>query len=167
VGHSIGGHIARVFADRWPTRCAGLVLVDPSIPQFKLWWQDTEPVVDGDPGAGATEVDILAGEVEVLSAGLPPVPAVVMARRRHWWVPGETMPHPAIDDLWHVSQQLLARQCNAALMVAEHAGHQIPGEAPALVALAVDAVVGAVRTGTSPVIDPAAMSAAGGARLIG
>jgi pimeloyl-ACP methyl ester carboxylesterase len=166
VGHSIGGHIARAFVDRWPTRCTGLVFVDASIPQFKLWSRDTKPVIDGDVAAGATEFDILAGEVELLSATIPPVPTVVITRRRHWWMAGETMPHPAIDDLWQVSQQLLAQQCNAPLLVAEHAGHQVPSEAPALVVCAVEAVVHAVRAGASVIIDPAAVSAAGGTHLI-
>ena len=155
VGHSIGGHIARAFAGLWPDRCAGLVFVDASIPQFKLWWRDTEPVVDGDASAGATEFDILAGEVEILSAAVPTVPTVVITRRRRWWMAGKTMPHPAIDDLWRVSQQLLAEQHNALLIVAENAGHQIPNEAPGLVASAVDAVVRAARTGTAPIVDGA------------
>jgi pimeloyl-ACP methyl ester carboxylesterase len=34
VGHSYGGAIARVFADRWPTEVAGLVLVDPALEDF-------------------------------------------------------------------------------------------------------------------------------------
>jgi pimeloyl-ACP methyl ester carboxylesterase len=152
VGHSIGAHIARVFAGRRPDRCAGLVFVDASIPQFKLWWRDTEPVVDGDASAGATEFDILAGEVEVLAAAIPAVPTVVITRRRRWWMEGESMPHPAIDDLWRLSQHLLAEQHNAPLIVAEKAGHQIPLEAPGLVAHAVDAVVWATRTSTAPVV---------------
>ncbi len=34
VGHSYGGAIARVFADRWPRELAGLVLVDPALEDF-------------------------------------------------------------------------------------------------------------------------------------
>jgi pimeloyl-ACP methyl ester carboxylesterase len=157
VGHSIGGHIARAFAGLWPERCCGLVFVDASIPQFKLWWRDTEPVVDGDASGGATEFDILAGEVEVLSAAIPSVPTIVITRRRHWWIAGKTTPHPAIDDLWWISQRLLAEQHNALLIVAENAGHQIPSEAPGLVAYAVDVVVRAARTGTAPVVDVAVL----------
>jgi len=161
VGHSIGGHIARVFAGQLPDRVAGLVFVDASIPQFKLWWRDTAPVVDGD-GRGATEFDILAGEVEVLSAIVPPVPTVVLTRRRRWWLTGETIPHPAVDELWWVSQQLLAQQCHAPLVLADDAGHQIPDEAPQLVAHVVDSVVRAARAGTPPIVDPASLARAGG-----
>jgi pimeloyl-ACP methyl ester carboxylesterase len=158
VGHSIGGHIARAFTSRWPDRCSGLVFVDASIPQFKLWWRDTEPVVDGDAAAGATEFDILAGEVEILSAAVPTVPTVVITRRRHWWMAGETSPHPAIDDLWWISQRLLAKQHNAPLIIAENAGHQIPSEAPGLVAYAIDTVVRAARTGTAPAVEAAELT---------
>jgi pimeloyl-ACP methyl ester carboxylesterase len=158
VSHSIGGHVARAFTGRWPDRCSGLVFVDASIPQFKLWWRDMEPVVDGDVSAGATEIDILAGEVEILSATVPAVPTIVITRKRYWWTAGETVPHPAIDDLWWVSQRLLAEQYHAPLIVAENAGHQVPSEASGLVAYVVDAMVRAVRTGTAPVVDVAMLT---------
>jgi pimeloyl-ACP methyl ester carboxylesterase len=36
VGHSFGGAIARIFADRWPADVHGLVLVDPSHEDFNI-----------------------------------------------------------------------------------------------------------------------------------
>lgn len=36
VGHSFGGAIARIFADRWPAEVHGLVLVDPSHEDFGI-----------------------------------------------------------------------------------------------------------------------------------
>jgi pimeloyl-ACP methyl ester carboxylesterase len=139
VGHSVGALIARAFAGRYPERTAGFVAVDGSIPQFAVG-PDPEPPIDGD-GPGATELDILTGQVEILTAPVPEVPAVVLVRRRGWWVEGKAMPHPAIDDLWHVSQRILAEQWKAPLIVAEYSGHQIPAAQPALVAYAIELVL--------------------------
>ena len=162
VGHSIGALIARAFHDRHPHRVAGLVAVDGSIPQLALW-PDPSPVLDGD-GPGATEVDFLTGQVEILSAAVPRLPAVVLVRRRNWTYRGRPMRHPALDDLWQVSQRLLAEQWSAPLVVAEHAGHQVPADAPALVAYAVEAVVRAVAGGSPPELDDARLAERGGRR---
>ena len=162
VGHSIGALVVRAFADRHPHRVAGLVAVDGSIPQLVLD-PDSSPVHDGD-GPGATEIDFLTGQVEILSAAVPRVPAAVLVRRRHWQFEGRAPRHPALDDLWQVSQRLLAEQWSAPLIVAEHAGHQIPAEAPALVAYVVEAVVRAVRDGTAPELDDGRLAERGGRR---
>src|SRR5207249_7942950 len=39
VGHSLGGLVVRVFADRFPNDTAGLVLVDATSPDSKLSFQ--------------------------------------------------------------------------------------------------------------------------------
>jgi pimeloyl-ACP methyl ester carboxylesterase len=156
VGHSIGGSIVRVFADRHPRRVAGVVFVDASLPQ-SLTWPQTEFFIDGDDETG-TEVDVVAGHVELLRARPLDVPAVVMTRRRRWWIPSfDAIPHPALDDLWHVSQQLLADDWHAPVIVAEHSGHLLPADAPDLVAYAVGAVASAVRAG-APTLDPRTLS---------
>jgi len=161
VGHSVGSHIARLFAARYPRRLAGFVAVDGSIPQFKLW-PDTGPVIDGDPPNG-TEIDILTGQVELLTATVPTVPAVVLTRKRRWWSQGfDNIPHPGIDELWIVSQRILARQWNAPLIIAENAGHQIPREAPDLVAYVIGALVRSARTGVSAIFVPERLAELGG-----
>ncbi|XVV09724.1 alpha/beta fold hydrolase [Actinoplanes sp. CA-131856] len=134
VGHSFGSLIARAFASRHPQRVAGFVSVDGSLPQLKLQ-ADGEPVYDG-----GTELDLITGQVEMLTAVVPEVPAVVLVRRRGWWSTGRP-PHPAIDDLWHISQRLLAEQWYAPLIVAERSGHLIPDDQPALVAYAIELVL--------------------------
>ena len=162
VGHSLGSLIARAFAGRHPGRVAGFVAVDGSVPQLVLW-PDPSPVLDGDE-AGATEIDFLTGQVEILAAAVPRVPAVVLVRRRNWTYEGRPMKHPALDDLWQVSQRVLAAQWAAPLIVAEHAGHQIPAEAPALVAYAVESVVRAAIDGRPPELDDARLAERGGRR---
>jgi pimeloyl-ACP methyl ester carboxylesterase len=146
VGHSFGGLIARAFAGLWSERVAGLVFVDASIPQFHLL-PTCEPKLDGD-GAGATEIDVVAGQVEILTAAVPSVPTVVLTRTHGRWSGYESPPHPAVEDLWLVSQNILSWTFQAPLIVADDASHQIPDEAPDLVAYAVGRVVHAAREGT-------------------
>lgn len=111
VGHSVGSLITRVFTARNPARVAGLVHVDGSIPRLSLW--PGEPAADGD-GPQATIFDTIAGEIEILTAAPPQVPTVVITRTPgRWDVP---IPHPQIDRLWSVHQELLARQSAAPLL---------------------------------------------------
>jgi len=153
VGHSIGASIARSFADRHPDRVAGAVFLDASLPQA-LTWPETDFMVDGDE-PGATAIDVITGHVELLQATPLPVPTVVLTRKRRWWIPDYAhIPHPAIDDLWHVSQQQLATQWQAPLIAATQAGHHLPIDAPDLVAYAITAVAQAARTATPLALDP-------------
>jgi pimeloyl-ACP methyl ester carboxylesterase len=156
VGHSVGSLIARAFAGAYPARLAGMVHVDGSIPRLVL--EDFDVRHDGD-GPDATAIDWLAGEVEILTAAVPRVPTVVISRKPGWY---REAPHPALDDLWHTYQQLIARDTGAPRIVATDAGHQIPDEAPRLVAYAIDAVVRAVRASSEPQLDPGELEVAGG-----
>lgn len=159
VGHSVGSLIIRVFADRHTNRVAGAVHIDGSIPRLSLW-PNTEPTFDGD-GPDATEIDTIAGEVEVLAAVPPPVPSAVVSRTPGRW--SRALPHPAIDDLWSVHQMLLTKRWRAPQIVATNAGHQTPHEAPMLVAYAIDTVIRAVRSGSVEVsLDHEQLAALGG-----
>lgn len=160
VGHSFGGLIARMFADRNPSRIAGLVHVDGSIPRGMLWPPlDWPSPPDGD-GPDATAIDRARGEVEILEAYVPQKPTAVVVR-----TPGRLYPGypPETDIIWTGYQRLLARQSSAPLIVADNASHQVPLDAPALVAYVVDRIVEAVRTGQRWRPDPAALAAVGGA----
>jgi pimeloyl-ACP methyl ester carboxylesterase len=124
VGHSFGGLIARAFAGSYRQRVAGLVFVDASIPQFHLV-PTSEPKLDGDDD-GATEIDVVRGQVEILSLGIPRVPSVVLTRTHGTWSGDAPPPHPAVEDLWLVSQRQLADQAGASLVVATTADTSSP-----------------------------------------
>ena len=144
VSHSIGCLIARVFAHHHPGRGAGMVFIDGSIPRRSLWPAgplDQPP--DGD-GPLATHFDTLAGEVEVVEAVSPARPAAVIMRTPGRWPEDYAV---GADALWIAYQRQLAREYRAPLILAADAGHQIPAEAPALVAHVVDEVVTGARRG--------------------
>ncbi|WP_232344187.1 alpha/beta fold hydrolase [Actinoplanes awajinensis] len=158
VAHSIGSLVARVYAGRHPHRVAGLVHVDGSIPQLRLWPTD-ETTVDGD-GPDASELDTVTGQVEVLTATTPPVPALVLTRSP---VHPTTADLPAgVEELWLTSQRILARELGAPLIVADDSGHRIPSTAPDLVAYAIRAVHTAAGTARPVRVDPEELSKAGG-----
>jgi pimeloyl-ACP methyl ester carboxylesterase len=159
VGHSVGSLIARSFAGRHPTRTAGMVHIDGSIPRLELWPAIDEPLSPDGDGPDATAFDTLAGEVEIIDASRPPVPAAVISRTPGRW-PVELL---RADPLWSAYQRELARQWNAPLVIAENAGHQVPRESPGLVAYVVDRMVEAVRAGGRCELGPEGLAEAGGA----
>jgi pimeloyl-ACP methyl ester carboxylesterase len=159
AGHSMGSNVVRVFAGRYPARVAGLVFVDGSLPRLAMRPAELPLTDDADPQANP--IDILAGEVEVRSAVVPPVPAIVLTRTPGWWS-SYPIPHPALDQLWQINQRDLAAEHRAPLLVAEQSGHHMPAEAPALVAYGIDLVVRAVRTGNDPAPGETELAAVGG-----
>lgn len=159
VGHSFGSLIVRMFAAQHPNRVAGMVHVDGSVPSLRLW-PGSDPIADGD-GPAATEFDLIAGEAEMAGILLPDVPGVVLARAPGRW--DVSVPDPGIDGFWQDAQANLAHQTGAELVVAADAGHQMPREAPELVAFAIDEVVESVRGRRAVRIGPRA--AAVGARI--
>jgi hypothetical protein len=101
------------------------------------------------------------GATELSGATLPAVPAVVLMRTPGRWDGHDV--DQAIDRSWQEHQGDLARHCRAPLVVAANSGHDIPGQAPSLVALVIDEVVHAVRRGDRQVsLIPLQVEAAGG-----
>ncbi|GLW34175.1 alpha/beta fold hydrolase [Actinoplanes regularis] len=160
AGHSIGSLIARVYAARHPHRVAGVVHVDGSLPQFHVCpgLETAEDGADGDPDA--TVIDVVQGQAEVLDATPPRVPTLVLTRTPGRW--GGDRPAPSgAEELWLVSQRILARETGSPLIVAEHSGHRIPVDQPDLVACAIRAVHTAALTGTPVHLDPDTLSRTG------
>jgi pimeloyl-ACP methyl ester carboxylesterase len=161
VAHSFGSLIAQTFAGRHPDRVAGAVFVDGSMPGMDLG-EEGVPRIDGDDDTGNL-IDTKTGAEEIAASIVPQVPAVVLSRTWGWWKPefGPQAPHH--DARWHGYHAELAGRWGAPRLVAGDSGHQMPAEVPALVALAVDLVVGAVREGRrSVLVDAGRVAAAGG-----
>src|SRR5690606_19614011 len=157
VAHSFGCNIARVFARRYPTRVAGLVLAEPSMPYLALWPGDDSYRIDGDR-ADATHIDPDRGGDEVLSLEIS-APAVVLTRTPgRWRSPQAT---EAVDRDWRAAHCRLAAELAAPHILAVNAGHQINYDAPELVAHAVDRVIDAV-SGAPLVFEPVRVNAVGG-----
>jgi pimeloyl-ACP methyl ester carboxylesterase len=160
VGHSFGALIARAFTATYPDRVAGLVIVDGSIPQFHLM-PSSQPKLDGDRPE-ATEIDVVAGQVEILRAPIPKVPSLILTRAHGTWDGINPPPHPAVEDLWELCQRQLAAQWDTHLLIADVGSHQLQREAPELVAYAIRAVHDAARAGKAVQVDPALVGAARG-----
>ncbi len=159
VGHSFGSLIVRSFAARHRDRIAGMVHIDGSLPGMVLW-PGYGPLIDG-PGTRATTIDAAVGAADLAGETLPDVPAVVLARTPGRWHSPKA--DAAVDQSWQDNQAALARICQAPLLIAADSGHDIPGEAPDLVAFAIDDVVRAVRSHAPRVrVDPLQVLAVGG-----
>jgi pimeloyl-ACP methyl ester carboxylesterase len=159
VGHSFGSLIVRSFAARRPDRVAGMVHADGSLPGMVLW-PGYGPLIDGS-GPHATNIDAATGADDLARDTLPDVPAVVLTRTPGRW--RDPRADAAVDQAWSDNQATLARLCRAPLVTATDAGHDLPGQAPGLVAYAIDQVVLAVRTNAARVVlDPIRVANVGG-----
>lgn len=162
VGHSMGGTNARLLLDEHPESVAGLVLVDASPEPPPLERLPPEARADFERGIARLEgLDVstfLAGfdELAASKASLGDKPLVVLVAGR---VPDEALAAGVPDEARAAAaaelavrqaaqQRLTALSTNSALVIAEHAGHDIPNDAPELVARAVAAVVAAARDGS-------------------
>jgi pimeloyl-ACP methyl ester carboxylesterase len=150
AGHSYGGMVVQLAADRRPDLVAGVVLVDSSsgrqfeeaFPVTHFAWED-----------GSTEVDKVGSAAELAAVDLGAIPLVVLTQDG---LDGE------LGADWERFQAELAGLSTTSLhLTATGAGHGIPTEAPGLVVAAVSAVVDAVEGAQLP---PCAdFAAAGGA----
>jgi esterase len=123
-GHSMGGTVATLFAERWPDRLAGLILVD-------------SPPPDGSAvsGPGARPEGDLPYDWAVMSA----IFAQLKDPDPAWWaeLPAITAPTLVIGGgpTSPVPQQLLAKLAglvpNATLVTIEGAGHAVHRTRPA------------------------------------
>lgn len=155
VGHSIGGLHAQVFAARYPSDTAGLVLVSTTHPdQFSTWLTllpapapGEEPAVtearsfltsaQADPSKNEEHLDMQASAAaahQLTSLGAKPV-IVLTHSPRFRMVPGLSEPIAVRleDATQRMQRHFLSLSSNAHQFVAERAGHGLPHEAPAFV----------------------------------
>ncbi|MRH93523.1 alpha/beta fold hydrolase [Nocardia sp. SYP-A9097] len=169
VGHSVGALIAMMYAARYGTHTAGLVLVDCTTLDYLTGtgWPKYE---GGNDNPGSSMLDIPGSIIELDTAIWPSVPAAVLTSAPGRWTrltaadAAEYAPLTLeqLDQKWQDGQRLLAEKLDALFVVADWAGHHVAADQPELVAACVSAVITAAR-GDSPVtIPPAQLRYAGG-----
>jgi len=158
VGHSYGGVLARVFADRYPSDTAGLVLIDTvgrdgRRRQLAIWPRSQAPEIRrGLATPVMAGVDLAAGEAiasRVTTLGGMPL-AVITAGRQDNFPRTPARLYRALKRLWDGMQdELAALSDNSVHVVALASDHDVPSLGsgqPSVVVRAVRAVVSAARS---------------------
>lgn len=175
VGHSFGGFNVRLFASLYPRDTAGLVLIDaanekqfarfessdtplnaaPRGRNFVLFTQASAPTARTSEDMIAARAGFAAvrGELaffrrsadQVAAAQpLPDVPIAVITRGKRVWP--RTARGDEMERLWMELQDDLANLSPRAVhLIAEHSGHYVPLEQPAIVINAINVIVEAAR----------------------
>ena len=151
VGHSIGGVLAALFANRHPSDVTGMVLVDSSheqqIKRFSALPAPVPAVGAGAPprpaGMPPPEPLPIPGLIDLLSAQpwRGTIPLVVLTRGVASPPPGD--PNPAARNaIWlDLQRDWATRSPKGRQIVAANSGHYIHNDEPALVIDAVKSVV--------------------------
>ena len=163
VGASYGGLVTQLYARRYPTSVAGVVLVDSLAP---AWDRELEAILTPDQvaerraipnGEPLTNEDIRTSE-DAVAAGppFPSVPLVVLRHGRPFEV-GPVWPRVEIEALWASQAADLAKLSpTSTLLLAAQSGHRIHQDQPQLVADAIHAIVDPGRWPPSAPPAPAA-----------
>ena len=158
VGHSLGGHVVRLYAGAYPDEVAGLVLVDVSHEDEKArleallgpeLWAQSQAFMEGINLEGI-DFDATDAEVRAARAAAPlrPMPLVVLtaglSADPSQFPPG--WPVAAHEQMVREQQADLATLVpNARHVIAERSGHYVHQTEPELVVEAIRQVVEAVR----------------------
>lgn len=157
VGHSLGGVYARIFAASYRSEVAGVVLVDPFMP-------DVRPIdeVDVDPALRTRHYDDLAGTLRIIEAtealdwaateaeleraalGDLPLELLFVEQRYRWEGPFEPY-EGALIEVWR--RLMLGLSTEARLTIAVNSTHMIQWDKPDLVVEAIRRLVEAARAG--------------------
>ena len=172
VGHSLGGYIVRLFAEKHPNEVVGMVLVDATHPdQWSRWLAALPPARPDEPpsiadsrrflelqkagGAGNPEALDLArsGDLVRTCGSLGDRPLAVISHSRHRRIApelpdavGERMEDAALE----LQRTFLKLSSQSRLWVATNAGHYVQAEEPATVIAAIEDVLRAARPTTVP-----------------
>jgi hypothetical protein len=156
VGHSFGGAVAQLFADRYASEVNGVVLVDPvpatflSVPRSRLHRIAGEARVERVLARGAREGDTVVdierlGKQLLAAGGLGELPLILLTRGLK---PPEST--PAFEQLWTELQRQEAQLSpNAVHVIAARSGHGIQRDQPMLVTRAIRELVTNTRAGNS------------------
>ncbi len=170
VGHSLGGLYVRLYAARFPTDVAGMVLVDattedddvrvwPLVPAAVHAAADHDRAADGE-GVNLDAISAAMAQLRAANRSLGDKPLVVLtAGQPQGPIPGVS---PEVNaQMAKISAEMQAAlptfSSNSTQVVATKSHHFIQREAPKLVIAAVQQVVGAVRTHGR--VDPAPLRA--------
>lgn len=159
VAHSYGGVIATLFARTWPADVAGLVMVDAATqlirqvasPQAVTTWSE----INERSVPAAPEAVRLADAFAKIDAAAPPreLPAVVLSADKPWQPPSVSATSAAATGItfadWQEAQKLLAASLKARHVEQTNSGHNIYAYSPQLVIDAIQAMVDAVRSGST------------------
>jgi pimeloyl-ACP methyl ester carboxylesterase len=158
VGHSYGGVLARVYAHQYPSKTAGLVLVDSMgrdgrQRQLAIWPRSQAPEIRRGLATTLLEgVDLSVGEAiasRVTSFGDLPL-AVITAGPKHNFPGTPARLHRRLTRVWGgLQDELAALSGNSVHVVALASNHDVlsprTGQ-PDVIVRAVQAVVGAARS---------------------
>jgi pimeloyl-ACP methyl ester carboxylesterase len=173
VGHSLGGLLVRLYASQHPTAVSGMVLVDPTteeqdarmwslmpadlMRQFKQSLSQSREGLDYD--------SFVRGMAELRSANrsLGNMPLVVLTAVGATEGGQPTLPDELGQQLareWLAMHEEVSQlSSNSAHVLIEASGHDMPNEAPSVIAAAVEAVLASART-QQPVTTEAIQAAA-------
>jgi pimeloyl-ACP methyl ester carboxylesterase len=175
VGHSLGGELVRLFADQYPKKVAGIVLVDAAHPdmgprllaglppesadepesvmtwrQLFTWISDLKASPYPNPEGWDTQ----AGNAQVKATKpLGELPLVVISQNpdNPFFVanipPSLTKTNNQLQQIWQDLQgELAGLSTNSTHLIAARSGHNIPIEEPALVVDAILELTNEVRS---------------------
>jgi pimeloyl-ACP methyl ester carboxylesterase len=136
VGHSYGGFLIQLYANRWPATIKGLLFLDPNNPAAMLAMGEDanqKPVVDPKTPRDRANARVdRAGRKPfeaVYAAPLPQtVPVIVVTAEK------APFPKPRQVQIFKLSHQLMAASVeDGKLVVAEGSNHMIPAQRPDIV----------------------------------
>ncbi|MFL5618429.1 MAG: alpha/beta fold hydrolase [Gemmatimonadaceae bacterium] len=173
VGHSVGALGVRIYAERYGSDVAGMVLVDPTHESTVLYnlrlqrWARIrelatgraipEPRREGKRAEGYDpSADYFADELQAVYEARRSNPQPLGERPLFVIAAGKRPAPPGTSDsLWRQLRRekeaqvldLASLSRNAKFVVDSSSGHQIPSENPAIVARAIESVIAAARAG--------------------
>lgn len=142
VGHSYGGMIVRLYATKYPTEVAGLVLVDSTHEDLLARFEPIDPDAARELRSPADDeaVDLTAFS-EALQANRwrATIPLVVLTHgTKPSAPPGRQAQADALEKVWvDLQRELVTRSPSATQVIATRSGHYIHRDEPTLV---IDAV---------------------------